>query len=178
MSYNTDIRHRRSIRLKYYNYSQNGAYFITLCTHHRQCLFGKIEHNLMLLNQFGEIVRDEWIKSFEIRKEILIDEFVIMPNHFHCIVFISHSVPLKNKDFSRVIGPSNKSIGALISGFKSVVTTKINQVRNTPFQLVWQRNYHEHIIRNEKSLQNIREYTKNNPCTWRSDSLFLDPVLS
>ncbi len=172
MSYNAEIHHRRSIRIKDYNYSQDGAYFITLCAYHRECLFGEIENEVMLLNDFGQVVRCEWMKSFEIRKEILIDEFIIMPNHFHGIVFIRHQTPLPNECLTRVSGPRNKSISALVAAFKSIVTTKINQIRQTPFQPVWQRSYYEHIIRNEKSLLHIREYTKNNPRTWKNDSLF------
>jgi len=175
MTYNAAIHQRRSVRLKHYDYSQDGAYFLTLCTHNRQCLFGTIENQLMLLNNLGEVIRDEWVKSFEIRKEVIIDEFVIMPNHFHSIVFIQHQKQLQEKSTA---GPKNKSISSLVAGFKSIVTTKINQIRCAPFQPVWQRNYHEHIIRNEKSLHNIREYTRNNPCTWRKDSLFLESSLS
>ena len=172
MPYNAEIHHRRSIRLKNYNYSQNGAYFITLCTHNRKCLFGEIKNDVMLLNNFGNIVQNEWIRSFVIRKEILIDEFVIMPNHFHGIVFVRHQTQPQSECLARISGPRNKSISALVAGFKSVVTTKINQKRQTPFQPVWQRNYHEHIIRSEKSLHFIREYTKNNPYSWQKDSLF------
>lgn len=93
MKFNPEIHHRRSIRLKGYDYSSNGAYFVTICSWNRECLFGEISGmNMskpeMILNEYGEIVHDEWIKTGLIRKEIEIDEFIVMPNHFHGIVFL------------------------------------------------------------------------------------------
>ena len=87
MNYNPDIHHRRSIRLKGYDYSQKGLYFITICTQHRSHVFGKIEKGKMILNEYGEIAAEEWEKSEEIRNEI--DEYVVMPNYFHGIVEIN-----------------------------------------------------------------------------------------
>lgn len=88
MQYNPDLHHRSSIRLKGYDYSQPGAYFITICTHNRACLFGHIVNGAMVLNDVGKIVADEWMKSDEIRNEIELDEWVVMPNHMHAIVMI------------------------------------------------------------------------------------------
>ena len=90
MKYNPDIHHRRSIRLKNFDYSQNGAYFITLCTYERKNLFGYIDSDKMHLNALGMMVQEEWLKSFKIRKELAMDAYIIMPNHLHGIVFISH----------------------------------------------------------------------------------------
>ncbi len=175
MKYHPDLHHRKSIRLKHYNYSQNGAYFITLCAKNRQCLFGEIINNKITLNDLGNIVREEWKKSFQIRYELEIDEFVIMPNHFHGIVFITRkSEQGYNYKSNSDQGPKNKSISSLVAGFKSSVTSKINALQKQTSESVWQRNYHEHVIRNEKSLQRIREYTINNPLTWKEDSLFED----
>ncbi len=179
MKYNPEIHHRRSIRLKGYDYSQSGTYFITLCSHNREYLFGELVNDEMALNKLGIIARDEWIKSFQIRPEIIMDKYIVMPNHLHSIVVIRDAGDRNrdklNKGNPRVAptGPKNKSIGALVAGFKSVATKKINDMRGTPGAPVWQRNYHEHIIRNEESLEKIREYVINNPRNWKKDSLFL-----
>ncbi len=173
MTYDSDIHHRRSIRLKNYDYSQNGAYFITLCTHERKCLFGMINDNQVILNEAGIVVQEEWIKSFKIRQELAMDEYVIMPNHFHAIVFILNS-KTKQRDLSiKINGHGNKSIGSLVAGFKSAVTKRINGLSHFSGDLIWQRNYHEHIIRHDKALEKLRAYTINNPFTWKKDSLFL-----
>ena len=199
MKYNPDVHHRRSVRLKGYDYSQAGAYFITVCVHNRECIFGKIENGKMILNDFGNIVADEWMKSAEIRDEIELDQFVVMPNHFHGIAIIvdisqqtrrgdrpvaptwpiipTSSAPQiavastssKSQKTITPTGPAKKSIGALMAGFKSSVTKRINQIRNTPGEKLWQRNYYEHIIRNENELNRIRDYIIRNPSQWDSD---------
>ena len=185
----TQPHHRRSIRLSGYDYTAAGAYFITVCTHGRECLFGQIIDGEMRLNALGEIVRAEWEKSASMRAEIEIREYVIIPNHFHAIVVIRWGDPLRGQagrgdgrgdrpvartEESPVAphGPDPKSIGALIAGFKSAVTTRINQYRQTPGAPVWQRNYYEHIIRDEQSYQNIAAYILNNPQQWETDQLF------
>lgn len=177
MNYNPDIHHRpfdtahgrRSIRLKDYDYSQSGAYFVTVCTQNRECLFGEITDGEMVLNEFGKIVADEWIKTGEIRDEIELDAWVVMPNHFHGIVIICRGDRPVAPTPAALPGPRPKSIGSLMSGFKSAVTKRINEIRNTPGISVWQRNYYEHIIRNEKSLENIRNYIIYNPAQWEED---------
>jgi putative transposase len=176
-SYNPAIHHRRSIRLPDYDYSQPGAYFITICAYQHACLFGAIVDGEMRLNQYGKIVRNEWEKSALIRAEIKLGEFVIMPNHIHCIVKI-----IETDDGRRGVrpdapaqqpGPSTKSIGAWVAGFKSAITHCINTMRNSPGMPVWQRNYYEHIIRDEKSYDAIAEYIANNPAQWVQDPLFI-----
>jgi len=92
MTYNPDIHHRHSIRLKDYDYSQNGAYFVTICTWQRECLFGEIVNGEMVLNDMGLIVVDEWEKTAIVRKNVILDEFVLMPNHFHGVIFFSEDV--------------------------------------------------------------------------------------
>lgn len=147
MTYNPNIHHRRSIRLPGYDYAQAGAYFITICTDQRQCLFGEIRDGKMHLNEMGVIVRDEWEKSSEIRGEIELREFVVMPNHFHGIVIIQRSRVIRPDAHTtanitaKQWGPAPQSIGALVAGFKSIVTKRINQIRITPGLPVWQRNY-------------------------------------
>jgi len=194
MTYNPDIHKRQSIRLKGYDYSQSGLYFITICCYQRECLFGNIINSQIILNNFGQLIKEEWLKSAEIRKEIEFDDFVIMPNHFHGIVIINQEInsdfmkndvdfqdnnvgangrsPLQQIQSSRPkISMKPKSISSLIAGFKSATTKKINIIRNTPQNPVWQRNYYDHIIRNDESLARIREYVQNNPLSWENDQL-------
>ena len=127
----------------------------------------------MILNESGEIVRQEWQRTSAVRDEIKLDEFVIMSNHIHGIVIISgHDgvgatgrSPLPEESN----GPQKRSLGSLIAGFKSIVTKRINQLRNIPTRDVWQRNFYDHIIRDEHSLQKIREYIRINPAVWEYD---------
>jgi REP element-mobilizing transposase RayT len=149
---------RRSNRLKYYDYTQPGAYFITLCTSNRGCLFGEIIENAMVLSRYGTVVCNEWINISHIRSELSIDEWVIMPNHLHGIVWIQRDawtagiIPGRPLLARRVL--QGGSMGSLIAGFKSAVTSKVNALRYTPDVPVWQRNYYDHIIRNTVSLHN------------------------
>ena len=127
----------------------------------------------MVLNGTGEIVDKEWIRSAEIRREIELDVFVVMPNHFHGIVFLRGDGDSRRGDRpvapTTKHGPQPKSIGALIAGFKSTVTKRINESRQTPGMMVWQRNYYEHILRDDDDLNRIREYIINNPARWAED---------
>ncbi|MDD2499991.1 MAG: hypothetical protein PHN92_04130 [Geobacter sp.] len=194
MTYNHDIHHRRSIRLKGYDYSQAGAYFVTLCAFERECLFGDIFDGEMRLNDFGRIVAAEWMRSAELRAEIEIGEYVVMPNHFHGIVMICEPVgaygirpdcirpdvngeksgeyhsPLPDERFR---SPS-KNIGSMVRGFKSAVTKRINIHRDTPGVPVWQRNYYEHVIRDDADYTRIAEYVADNPRRWIEDTLHPD----
>jgi len=194
-----NIHHRRSIRLRYYNYSRLGSYFVTICTHNHECLFGNVIDGEMVLNNVGRIVCEEWLKSVCIRKEIDLDNWVIMPNHIHGIVVIStvganggspkydHNpnaeangvspktinntirahghAPLQGSQFS--LKPH--SIGSFIAGFKSITTKRVNQILNIRRQSIWQRNYYERIIRDERELNKIRRYVINNPAKWTYD---------
>ncbi len=179
--YNRDIHHRRSIRLKDYDYSQAGGYFVTICACDRECLFGEIVNGEMRSNEFGQIVTDEWLRSAEIRAEIELGEYVIMPNHFHAIVLFTDDVPGRTGD-RRVappvapVGPQSKSLGALMAGYKSAVTKRINAIRQSPGAPVWQRNYYEHIIRNNADYRRIAEYVAENPRRWAEDTLHPDNV--
>ena len=170
----TERPERRSIRLRGYDYSQVGAYFVTICTHDRACVFGNIVDGAMRLNSIGEMAAEEWIKSERVRGEIELDEWVVMPNHLHGIVWITYSIgvhlvvgatgrsPLPS-------GPIPRSIGAMVAGFKSAATKRINAVLGTPGAPVWQRDYYEHVIRNEDTLDRIRRYIRDNPSKWPDD---------
>src|SRR4030042_4816166 len=183
------IHHRRSIRLKNYDYSKPGAYFITLCTHRRECILGDIVDGNIQLNQFGEIVREEWLRTEQIRPEITMDEFMVMPNHMHGIIMIRNDIPNKSVgayinapgDRTHLHTPWDrahrrtplrrepKTLGSIIAGFKSVVTHRINSLRKIPLTPIWQRNYYEHVIRDEDNLNRIRQYIIDNPSKWDED---------
>lgn len=175
---------RRSIRLREYDYSQNGAYFITICTHDRICLFGEIIDGIVHLNDIGRIIAEEWEKTSLIRPEVIIDEYVIMPNHLHGIIFIDRQTratqrvaPTElstNLDFTAIKTLKSKSLGAIVGQIKSISTKRINQFRATQRvtptdKPIWQRNFFEHVIRNEKSLDAIRRYIYQNPLAWEKD---------
>jgi len=171
--YDLSNYHRRSIRLKEHDYSQAGAYFFTACVKNKEYLFGEIAGGEMQLNTYGEIVKEEWCRSEKIRCEIGLDEFVIMPNHIHGIVWLGiHSfsecspvrahgrAPLQRKP---------RSLGSFIAGFKSSTAKHINASRTTPGAPVWQRNYYERVVRNDRELAKIREYILTNPIQWAMD---------
>ncbi len=180
MQYDPERHHRRSIRLKGYNYTWTGAYFVTLCTRGRVCLFGEIVVDAMRLNAYGEIVQEEWFRSAEIRREIALfsDEFIVMPNHIHGIVRIVESPDTHVEATCPTVGatgrsplrgPAKRSLASFVAGFKSAATKRINEHRGTPGATIWQRNYYEHIIRHGESLNRIRAYILNNPLQWHSD---------
>src|SRR5258706_7929796 len=164
-----DGKHRRSIRLQHYDYASAGAYFITVVTQDRECLFGDIVDGKIRLNVWGQIVHEEWEKSAQIRQEIELDAFVVMPNHIHGIVVITLETGRATGRSPLQSGPAKRSLGAFVAGFKSVVTKRINMTRGLPSIPVWQRNYFEHVIRNEDSLNRIRDYILANPTQWEFD---------
>ncbi len=227
MPYNSNIHHRRSIRLKRYDYTQRGAYFVTICTHQRNCLFGEIVDGEIKLNTNGEIARGSWLSIPRHFKNVELDEFVIMPNHLHGIIIIESSEvageALANQDFSQLFsevagealanqdfsqsfsevvgealanqdfskqqnlssqcfaptvytgetvkinGTKPQSLAAITQNYKSVSTRQINRMNKAKGNVIWQRNYYEHIIRNEEALNNILEYIVNNPINWVKD---------
>lgn len=238
---------RKSIRLASWNYAWQGFYFITICTKNMVHIFGEMQDGIMKLNSFGEIALREWIKTSEIRDNVILDEFVIMPNHMHGIIRIidkgqnhylmkanhlgndivranrlendivrayrdtpvlpNRDMPTlpksdlqapgesnllarskRNPPHSNKLEPNNpngnqinnkfekrsfrspsKDLGAIIRGYKAAVTTNINKSRKVKGVPVWHRNYYEHIIRNEQSLNHIRFYIKSNPKKWDED---------
>lgn len=166
------MHRRRSIRLKGYDYSQPGAYFITICAQDRACIFGEIVDGQMRLSPAGEIVREEWYKTAAIRPNVELDEFVVMPNHIHGIILINdigRDTSRRVPTMERFGKPTSNSIPTIVRLFKSVTTKRINQMRGTPAVPVWQRNYYEHIVRNDKEMDRIRQYVVNNPMQWYYD---------
>ncbi len=184
--------HRQSIRLEKYDYSSNGAYFVTICTAQRLHLFGEIVNATMQLHDFGKIAHDCWLELPNHFPQILLDEFVVMPNHVHGIVLIQseqdvvpvgarrpcpkvrfmvkrHALPLPTQ---AAFGKLQKgSLGAIVGSFKSVVTKRINQARGAAGESLWQRNYYDRIIRSEEQLMAARAYIENNPLNWALDEL-------
>jgi putative transposase len=166
MPYNPEIHHRRSIRLRGYDYSQAGAYFITICINHRQPLLGAIADGIMYPNPAGEMVQTIWEELPFHYSNLELDIFVLMPNHIHGIIV------LKSLQTQPVM-----KLGEIIHRFKSFTTAKyrhaVNQEQWQPFiGRLWQRNYYEHIIRDRKSYDLCRQYIINNPSSWESDRLY------
>jgi len=159
---------RKNPRLKDYDYASAGAYFVTICTQRKQAIFGQIAQGLMELNPYGQQAERAWLEIPEHFPAVDLDEFIVMPNHMHGIVLFDH-------ERARHASPLQQapSLGTVVGGFKSAVARWINPQRATPGEPVWQRNYHEHVIRNEKSLSEIREYIANNPLKWELDKYYV-----
>ena len=193
MKYGQALHHRCSIRLSGYDYSRAGAYFITICTQNRQYLFGQIVDGMMRLNDAGGIAQQCWNEIPIHFPHLELDEFVIMPNHVHGIVVITDAnAAVGAKNFSPLQPPphsplqsplqppprrttqqpcgTSKTVGSIVRGFKIGVTKWMRQ--NTNIHDVWQRNYWEHIKRDESELNRIRQYIHNNPAQWELDRLY------
>ncbi len=212
MPTNSNLPNRRSIRLKNYDYSQKGSYFITIVTQNRKHLFGKIEDGKMILSSVGRIVEEEWLNTIQLRPNVSLGEFIIMPDHMHMIVTITTQVEKKDNDewiHSNPKSPSH-TIGAIIRGFKGASTKKINLFLNSSrsgewqfapaapspeslfapsprtgeslfapsprtgeslfapsYNKIFQRNYYEHIIRNQRDYIRIEKYIIANPRNWK-----------
>jgi REP element-mobilizing transposase RayT len=162
------LPNRRSLRLRNYDYAGNGAYFVTLCVHRRQPLFGRIVDGAVRLNDAGRVAHDEWLSIAQIRPGVTADIFVIMPNHMHGIIVIASSAILDSPCRRRSL------LGDIVRGYKSAVTGRLRALSNTPELVVWQRNYHEHVIRNEASFTQIAEYIQTNPLKWVEDTYYVE----
>jgi len=168
---------RRSIRLEDYDYSQEGAYFVTICARGGGCgkgkgasgsaksVFGNIKNGEMTLNGMGRIINDSWKWLGEQYGGTETDEFTVMPNHLQGIICMN--------DTRMGVNPiKRKTLGRLIGAFKTVSTKQINAIRNTPGAGLWQRNFYEHVIRDEADLNRVREYIINNPAGWEKDEYY------
>jgi REP element-mobilizing transposase RayT len=173
-----DNHHRRSIRLHGYDYTRAGAYFVTIVTHQRDCLLGEIRNGEMVLNHFGQIADECWRAIPEHFPFVELGAFVVMPNHVHGIVVITATDVGAQQCCAPTCAPTITdphkinvkpgSLGAIVRSFKSAVSYRINKEHNTTG--IWQRNYYEHIIRNEKDLQRITDYIQANPLRWDEDN--------
>jgi putative transposase len=173
------LKNRRSIRLPHYDYSKNGCYFITVCVNDRRRLFGEIENREMALNAAGRMV-DKWWKELDQKyTDIMLDEYCIMPNHFHGIIHIVGANLCVRPDCVNGQTPrSAPAVGDMVQWFKTMSTNEyIFNVKNNHWQSFnkrfWQRNYYEHIIRDEDDLYRAREYIVNNPAKWEIDEYYL-----
>jgi REP element-mobilizing transposase RayT len=209
MTYDSGVHHRRSIRLQGYDYSQNGAYFVTICAQNRECLFGDVADGELILNAFGEIVAGQWHAIPERFPHVGMDAFVVMPNHIHGIVIINGvGAPLagapsqslagapciqnvqSTTNGPRPITPDDgvtetdnratarvaPTVGEIVGAYKSICYREClawinNHEQDRRLGRLWQRNYWEHVIRDEMELNRIREYIRNNPAQWESDRL-------
>jgi len=176
---------RRSIRLPGYDYSQPGAYFVTICAQAGECLFGEVAGGEMALSDLGRIAVEEWLQTPIVRPYVQLDEFIVMPNHVHAILCIvdddvrggtgrgsgrgtARRAPTGTE--RRFGHPIAGSLPTIVGAFKSAVTKRINRIRDTPAARVWQRGYYEHVIRDQEALNRIRSYIVTNPRRWDRDS--------
>ena len=162
--------HRRSIRLREFDYASEGAYFITLCTWHQECTFGTIVDDQMQLNEYGKIAMKCWHDLPAHYECIKLDEMVIMPNHMHGII-IDVGAGFKPAPTKR------HGLSEYVRALKTFSARKINNCRNHPGCPVWQRNYYERVVRNENELHEIREYIINNPLKWELDENHPDALI-
>jgi REP element-mobilizing transposase RayT len=187
--------------LKGFDYSQAGLYFITICCQDRFCYFGHVENDAMILNEYGRIAFDEWMKLPERFPNFELDVFQIMPNHIHAIISLTNPAPAAAVRATLAVAPNGNTvahdtIGAgvnpaptgtdadtgtgtgvsdIVGAYKSLVSNgclKIFKSKNEMMGKLWQRNYYEHIIRNEQSYQRIAEYIMNNPANWAEDKFY------
>jgi len=213
MAYNPAIHNRHTIRLQGYDYTQSGAYFITICAYQKECFFGQIRSGKMKLSSLGEIAYYQWLQLPNRFMNIALDAFVVMPNHMHGIIVITemdnnqksggeagdigisvgkacivspasplplveipHRQPTTNPnkpiESTRPNGTIPGSIGAIIQNYKSLTTRKINMLLRTKNKTIWQRNYYEHIIRDDSDYDRIAEYIQNNPISWEDDVMY------
>ena len=165
-----------STRLAGWDYSNSGIYFITICTYGMKCFFGKIEKGEMILSQEGKIVNDEWLRTAEVRKNVILDDYQVMPNHFHGIIGLEKKVQSKLETTHRVVSTKTyrtlkaDSIGSIIGQFKSICT---KEIQNFNIDFRWQDRFHDRIIRDETELNNVREYIRYNPLKWNEDEYYI-----
>ncbi|MCG2811283.1 MAG: hypothetical protein L6428_07475 [Candidatus Aminicenantes bacterium] len=184
MEFNTEKYHRRSIRLKGYDYSRTGYYFVTICSRERECLFGEVGDSKIILNEMGVLAEKMWRELPDRFPAVLIDQFVVMPNHLHGIIRIMEHIqngkaaecgglmnqtptPKRASDEWNMMKNPGMTLGKIVRYYKARSALKIKTMMNVSFY--WQRNYYEHIIRDENELLRIRKYINLNPVSWPQD---------
>ena len=181
-----------SARASFWDYRCRAEYFVTICTYNQFSYFGEIKNREMILSEIGKVVHTEWLKTFEMRPDmnLYMGEFVIMPNHFHAIIGIGENkyneeqYVMNHSDASRdamhcvsidnaknQFGPQSKNLSSIIRGFKSGVT---KNARIIDQDFAWQTRFYDHIIRNDKSYNNIMEYIAENPLNWEKDKFYVE----
>ncbi|MFO7448215.1 MAG: transposase [Ignavibacteriaceae bacterium] len=175
MASNSSHNTRRSIRLKHYDYTNPNWYYVTICVDDRKQWLGKVTNSKVLLSRIGDIAKEYWENIPYHFKQIELDYFVIMPNHIHGIIIINEcrdvqsNIPA-NKNYFSKISPPKGHLGVIVRTFKAAVKKWCNENGYVKFK--WQRNYYEHIIRNEEDLYHIRQYIELNPLRWELDDYF------
>ena len=164
MPYDPKKHHRRSIRLAGYDYTQPGAYFVTLCTQDRAPILGDLTTTAVTLSPVGEVVQRCWLALPHHFPQVELDAWVIMPDHFHAIVVLG-AAPVSQEPMPKALahGTRPDSLAAVIQNFKSVSTRRTNQLRTTAGASLWQRDYYERIVRTPQALDTIRQYIAANP---------------
>lgn len=160
---------RQSIRLKDYDYSASGAYFVTICTYERACLLGDVIEEQVHFSEFGRIVSDVWNRLPEHYGNLELDAFVVMPNHVHGIMLLDDEQRAGSKLRFDKPAPTHAALSEIVRAFKTFSSRACNAVRGTTGKPFWQRSFYEHIIRDEVSLNKIREYILSNPASWSTD---------
>ena len=157
-----------SIRLKSWDYSGAGYYFVTICTKNQNCCLGQIIDGVSELSQTGCIIAEEWAKTAELRNNVSLDEWVIMPNHVHGIICLAETPgnPSQSVDHATVFGPQKNNLASVIRGFKAASTKRI---RFAGFDFAWQSAFHDEIIGKGRTLEAVQTYIKNNPLQWELD---------
>ena len=185
----SQYRNRKSIRLKGYDYSKAGLYFITICCEDKKDRFGYVENGVMILNEYGQIAHDEWLQLEERFPNMEMDVFQIMPNHMHGIIELTVGSTLAvdrnyaGENLKKEIEQGDLRAGAspahtipdIVGAYKSLVSNgclELFKFKNEKMGKLWQRNYYEHIIRNDTSYQNISNYIINNPAKWNEDKFY------
>ncbi len=163
--YNPNVHNRRSVRLKGYDYTQPGAYFITVVTRDRESWFGDVISGEMRLNNKGQLIKGawEWIPTRYLY--VKLDTYILMPNHLHGIIVITE----EDAAHAKTSSSSSKPLGRLIGAFKTLSTKRFNLLEGTPGQLLWQRGFYDHVIRNDRERERVREYIVQDPKRWESD---------
>jgi REP element-mobilizing transposase RayT len=180
-----DIQGRRSIRLKGFDYTKQGTYFVTICTNDRNCIFGDIAEGRMVLNENGNIADYYWREIPKHFSNVALDKYVVMPDHVHGIIVIKpNDAPvvgarqclapttwqhLDHAAESRFQHPDRKSLSSIIGSFKSIVSKSLNETFNIRGESIWQRNFYERIIKSQNELCTVRNYILCNPQNWKSD---------
>jgi len=179
---------RRTIRLPYYDYTDAGAYFVTVCVTQHRCILGEIRDTDVALSRMGQIALAIWEELPAHFSEVHLDQFVVMPNHIHGILFIKNESQNNEQSASvrtqhaaslrrpvRTFGPLQAGeLGTIVRSYKSAVTRQVNLLRQTPGHTFWQKKYYEHVIRDESDLDRIREYIVTNPSRWAEDKYYQD----
>ena len=176
MTYDPEKHHRRSIRLRGYDYAQAGAYFVTICTQNRECMFGDVVEGQIALADPGRMVESAWRDLPEHYPGVALDEFVVMPNHLHGIIILVGAGPRACPDKPRQpqgVAPT-LSLPDVVHRFKSLTTARYRrEVRECGWQpfadRLWQRNYYEHVVRDAGELDRVRQYIAENPLRWDHD---------